>query len=288
MTLAEDILSANILIVDDKEANVRLLSRMLTEEGYTRVSATMEPTEVCALHRRHDYDLILLDLQMPNMDGFDVMEGLRADRPGGYLPVIVITAQPAHKLRALGAGARDFISRPFDVVEVKTRLHNMLEVQVLNRKLDEHNKRLAQAVADRTAELRESEARFRCLIELASDCYWEQDQHGKFTVVSGPVQEMLGMLDPSQDAGSGDAVKQGWVEEERQTLRAKIASHQPFLDLAVHHVGADGSRSQFRVSGQPVFDQACRFVGYRGVGAQVLPPGPRVAKAPQAIPLAPA
>jgi PAS domain S-box-containing protein len=270
MNLEQEILSANILIVDDLEANVLLLTRMLAEEGYTRVSGTMQPAEACALHRQHDYDLIVLDLQMPSMDGFAVMEGLRADRPTGWLPVIVITAQPGHKLRALEAGARDFVSRPFDMVEVKTRLHNMLEVQVLHRELDAHNKRLEQAVADRTAELRDSEARFRNLVELASDWYWEQDERGEFTVVSGPVEELLGILDPSHDASSRGAVGQGWVEEERQKLRAKIAAQQPFLDLAVHRVGADGSTSQFRVSGQPVFDQQCRFVGYRGVGAQVL------------------
>jgi len=270
MTLEEEILSANILIVDDLEANVLLLCRMLAEEGYTRVSATLNPAEVCSWHRQHDYDLILLDLQMPTMDGFAVMEGLRQDRPGAYLPVIVITAQPGHKLRALAAGARDFISRPFDVVEVKTRLHNMLEVQVLQRQLQTHNKRLEQAVADRTAELRESEARYRNLVELAADWYWEQDEHGEFRVMSGPVPEMLGILDPSHDAALDGAPGHGWVEEDRQKLRARIASHQPFLDLAVHRVSADGAMLQFRVSGQPVFDQECRFVGYRGVGAQVL------------------
>jgi len=282
MTLEEEILSANILIVDDLEANVLLLSRMLAEEGYTRVSSTTDPVQACSLHRQHDYDLILLDLQMPSMDGFAVMKGLRADRPLGWLPVIVITAQPGHKHRALGAGARDFISRPFDVVEVKTRLHNMLEVQVLHRQLETHNKRLEQAVADRTAELRESEARFRYLIELASDWYWEQDERGEFIVMSGPVSEMLEILDPLHDASSRGA-GQGWVNEELQTLRAKITAHQPFLDLAIHRVGADGSKLQFRVSGQPVFDQECRFVGYRGVGAQVRPADPPSTEAARAI-----
>jgi len=271
MTREEEILSANILIVDDLEANVLLLRRMLAEEGYTRVSGTLDPSEVCELHRLHDYDLILLDLQMPFTDGFAVMEGLRADRPDGCLPVIVITAQPGHKLRALGAGARDFISRPFDVVEVKTRLRNMLEVQVLHRQLETHNKRLEQAVADRTAELRISEARFRNLVELAADWHWEQDERGEFTVMSGPVPDMLGILDPSHDAGSNSVAVQGWVEEERQSLRARIAAHQPFLDLSVHRMGPDGAMLKFRVSGQPVFDQECRFVGYRGVGAQVFP-----------------
>ncbi|HET7063540.1 MAG TPA: response regulator, partial [Rudaea sp.] len=123
MKLAKsDILNASVLIVDDQEANVMLLEQLLREDGYTRVASTMNPQEVCALHRKHRYDLILLDLQMPGMDGFQVIEGLKTNVSDSYLPVLVITAQPGHKLRALQAGARDFISKPFDLVEVRTRI----------------------------------------------------------------------------------------------------------------------------------------------------------------------
>ncbi len=154
----------------------------------------MNPQEVCALHRKHRYDLILLDLQMPGMDGFQVIEGLKTNASDGYLPVLVITAQPGHKLRALQAGARDFISKPFDLVEVKTRIHNMLEVRLLYKEARElRTLMLEQTVQERTAELRESEARYRSLTELASDWYWEQDENGNFTKVSGPVLEMLGI-----------------------------------------------------------------------------------------------
>ena len=193
MVSAPDILSASILIVDDQEPNVSLLEQLLSEAGYTRVTSTMNPQEVCALHRKNHYDLILLDLQMPGMDGFQVMEGLKTNEADSYLPVIVLTAQPGHKLRALQAGAKDFISKPFDLVEVKTRIHNMLEVRLLYRQLENYNKVLEQTVRERTAELRESEARFRSLAELASDWYWEQDENGNFTKVSGPVLEMLGI-----------------------------------------------------------------------------------------------
>src|SRR5438270_12720141 len=102
-----DILGAGILVVDDKEPNIRLIEGMLRVAGYTSVSSTMDPTSVCELHRRNRYSLILLDLQMPGMNGFEVMEGLREIEADAYLPVLVITAQPAHKLRALEAGAKD-------------------------------------------------------------------------------------------------------------------------------------------------------------------------------------
>ena len=114
MVNAADILHAKILIVDDKDANVRLLEGMLRVAGYTYVDSTMDPNEVCDLHRQNRYSLILLDLQMPGMDGFQVMEGLKEIEADGYLPVLVITAQPGHKLRALEAGAKDFVGKPFD------------------------------------------------------------------------------------------------------------------------------------------------------------------------------
>ena len=186
MNIDADILNANILIVDDQEPNVMLLLELLSEAGYANVSSTLDPKEVCALHRKNRYDLILLDLQMPGMDGFQVMEGLKTNDADGYLPVIVLTAQPGHKLRALQSGAKDFISKPFDLVEVKTRIHNMLEVRLLYKKLEDYSKVLEATVQERTAELRESEARYRSLTELASDWYWEQDENGNFTKVSGP------------------------------------------------------------------------------------------------------
>jgi PAS domain S-box-containing protein len=267
-----DILGASILIVDDQASNVQLLEQLLGEAGYTRVTSTMDPREVCALHRRNRYDLILLDLQMPGMDGFHVMEGLKTNDADAYLPVIVLTAQPGHKLRALQAGAKDFVSKPFDLVEVRTRIHNMLEVRLLHKKLESYNAVLEQKVLERTAELRESEARFRSLTELASDWYWEQDETGAFTRVSGPVLEMLGIRVDSLAGGKGNAGSTGWNEEEREALHAMITARQPFLDFAFSRTNPDGTRQTFRVSGEPMFNQACRFVGYRGVGIE-LPAG---------------
>ncbi len=268
--LEDDMLGARILIVDDQRANVQLLERLLTESGYTQVSATMNPAEVCALHSAGRFDLILLDLQMPGMDGFAVIDGLKADPVDPYLPVIVLTAQPGHKLRALQAGAKDFISKPFDLLEVKTRIRNMLEVRMLYKALAGQNAELERRVAERTAELRESEARFRSLTELAADWYWEQNGSGSFTQVSGPVQEMLGLrVTDFLGPGTGDAGGGGWNEDERQALQAAIAARQPFLDFGFSRVNADGSMQQFRVSGEPIFSASCAYVGYRGIGSEV-------------------
>ena len=133
MTPATDIHLGKILIVDDESANVLLLQMMLRRAGYLDVTATLDSSKVCELHRANHYDLILLDLQMPGLDGFEVMEFLKGIEAGGYLPVLVIAAQASHKLRALNAGARDFISKPFELAEVLVRVHNMLEVRLMHR-----------------------------------------------------------------------------------------------------------------------------------------------------------
>lgn len=142
MITPSDILHGRILIVDDLKANVLLLEQMLRGAGYVSVTSTMDSGKVCELHLTNHYDLILLDLLMPGMDGFQVMENLKQVETGGYLPVLVITAQPDHKLRALKAGARDFVGKPFDVAEVLLRVHNMLEVRLLH----EESKRLYERV----------------------------------------------------------------------------------------------------------------------------------------------
>jgi PAS domain S-box-containing protein len=265
------IFGASILIVDDQEANVSLLEQMLREAGYEHIASTMDSQEVCALHRKHRYDLILLDLQMPRMDGFQVIESLKTNDADGYLPVLVITAQPGHKLRALQAGARDFISKPFDLIEVKTRIRNMLEVRLLYKQLENHSLALEKTVQERTAELRESEARYRSLTELASDWYWEQDEFGNFTKVSGPVLEMLGIRVDSLAGDTEGTQVPGWNEAQREELQARIAARQPFLDFVFSRVNVDGSQQQFRVSGEPMFNQACRFIGYRGIGVETTP-----------------
>lgn len=135
MVNSADILKAGILIVDDQEVNVLLLERMLRGAGYVSIMSTTVPNEVCELHRKNRYGLILLDLLMPGMDGFKVMEGLKEIEEGSYLPVLVITAQPDQKLPALRAGAKDFVSKPFDLAEVLARVHNMLEVRLLYAEL---------------------------------------------------------------------------------------------------------------------------------------------------------
>lgn len=146
MPSREDILNARILVVDDNADNLELMCEILQDAGYRDVSATSQAEKVCAMHQQHSYDLILLDLQMPGFNGFQVMQGLKEIEQGGYLPVLALTAQPSFKIAALEAGARDFISKPFDLMEVYKRIHNMLEVRLLYRELAQYS-RQQQALA---------------------------------------------------------------------------------------------------------------------------------------------
>jgi CheY-like chemotaxis protein len=288
MISEQDIHQAHILIVDDQQANVLLLEDMLAETGYRRIDSTMDPFTVVDLHRANDYDLILLDLQMPAMDGFEVMKQLKKIAIDDYLPVLVITAQPDHKLRALAAGAKDFIAKPFDIIEVNTRIRNMLEVRLLYKKLENYNQELEQTVLERTLALRDSEARYRSLIELASDWYWEQDAQGELIRFLGPVQQILGFdaktlasepttcepqsADSTLLLESDEGLSSGWNEVQRKELQVLIAARQPFLDYLLSRVNTDGTQQQYLVSGEPTFSPSARYMGYRGFGVELIIP----------------
>lgn len=269
MISKQEIMNAHILIVDDQPANVLLLTELLRDVGYAAIASTTDPYAVCELHRNNRYDLILLDMQMPGLDGFAVMEQLKTIDADGYLPVLVITAQPDHKLRALASGAKDFVAKPFDLIEVQTRISNMLEVRLLYKKLEEYNTILEQTVQARTKELRASEARFRRLTELSSDWYWEQDENGKFTKVFGQALEMLGIRIDEKLGNILDDYGLSWIDSEQEALNAKLAARQPFLDFVYSRINPGGPHHYLMVSGEPMFDSSGKYTGYRGVGKDV-------------------
>jgi CheY-like chemotaxis protein len=211
---------------------------------------------------------------MTVMNGFQVMEDLKKNNKDAYLPIIVLACHSSHALRALQEGAKDFISKPFDLSEIKIRIRNLLEIGLLYKKLENCSKLLEQSKQDRTAELIESEIRFSRLTELALDCHWEQDENMHFTLASGPILDMLGiqgdsLLVNSNIRKSTGIQLSGWNEAEQKLLRANIAARQPFLDFIISRIEADGSQQKFQVSGEPMFDQSCRFIGYRGVGVEL-------------------
>jgi len=151
-------LHARVLVVDDQPPNTLLLRKLLEAEGYRQVVTVNDPTEVLPLQRQSPFDVILLDIRMPKLDGFGVMRLLQEDAGEDYVPIIVLTAQTDEdtRLRALAEGAKDFVTKPFNRTEVLNRIRNMLEVRLLHRRVREQNELLEQRVRERTLELQET------------------------------------------------------------------------------------------------------------------------------------
>lgn len=145
MIQKEIIQGSRILIVDDQPANLLLLERILQKGGYTNLSKTTDPRQVLELFTVYKPDLILLDLMMPNVDGFSLLKQLRSRIPDNhYLPILVLTADvaPKAKQQALTLGAKDFLTKPLDATEVLLRVYNLLETRWLSLHLQEQIKTL--------------------------------------------------------------------------------------------------------------------------------------------------
>lgn len=262
MSAATEHLHAGILILDWHADAATPLQAMLRQAGYIGIDVIAQSGPVRTLPHDGRYDLVLCDLQQASF----AQAGIGGLTDPAGLPVFVIAADPSERLHALAAGVRDAVCRPFDDVELQTRIRNVLEVGMLRRKLEECNRLLEQKVSERTTELRESEARFQRFAELSSDWYWEQDASGKLTHFSGPVEEMLGI---GHDATADALRAAGWDIEQHAQLREKIANREPFLDFIYSRTLANGMIQYMQVSCEPIFDRASAFAGYRGIGLDV-------------------
>ena len=258
MISSSDILNASILIVDDQVAHASLLEQILRGAGYVSITSTNDPHEVYELHRKNYYSLILLDLQMPGLNGIQVMEGLKAIETGGYLPVLMLTAQPDHKVRALKAGAKDFVGKPFELAEVLMRVHNMIEVRLLH---EEAEKRTQQA-EKREQEIRFNELRYRLLVEAMAAVDWSADAAGEFevsqpawTAFTGQSFEDLrgwGWLDAVHEDDRAET-KRSWasaianrsVYKTEHRLRARDGTYHEMMVRAVPILAEDGSILQW-------------------------------------------
>lgn len=149
---------ASILIVDDERANVVLLQKILASRGYKNVVGTQDPEQVVSLYLEHNSDLILLDINMPVLDGYEVMKQLKQQTEKPLPPILILTAQhtQSFRQRALDSGAIDYVTKPFDALELLSRVHNLLEVQMAHKYMRYQNKILEQKVQERTREIHET------------------------------------------------------------------------------------------------------------------------------------
>ncbi len=178
MPVTRDLLDGTILIVDDVDMNVHVLKELLRSAGYRDLHSTTDSRNVAAMYRELRPDCVLLDINMPNLDGFQVMEQLKADNPGVRLPILVLTGEDAREAlpRAFLGGARDFISKPFTRIEVLTRIHNLLETARLHSQVREQNRVLEEHVRQRTHEL--SESRLEVVRRLARTAEYRDEDTG--------------------------------------------------------------------------------------------------------------
>lgn len=179
----------HILAVDDEPANVMLLQRVLTGAGFERVTTMVDPREVMPAFERDPPDLVLLDLNMPNIDGYELLSLLRAARPADeFMPVVVLTADAteATKQRALSLGANDFLTKPFDNTEVLLRIRNLLDTRSLHLRLHERNAELARELAEQ----REAERVLAQELEEKRVRIEEVIANRGFTIVFQPIIDL--------------------------------------------------------------------------------------------------
>jgi putative two-component system response regulator len=264
---------ARILIADDQEANIELLTRMLEHDGYTAVESTTDSASVVPMCAQQPPDLLILDLHMPEPDGFEVLAQLQPWFEGRWFPVLVVTADITveARQRALAGGARDLLTKPFDMVEVLLRIKNLLEVRFLQLEARKQNLVLEQLVEDRTKDL--DEARVEALNRLALASEYRDDTTGEHTQrvgrTSAAIARVLGLraeqvslirhAAPLHDVGKiglrdGILLKRGRLTDiEREEMKTHVSigrsilsgSRSPLLKMAeeiawTHHERWDG------------------------------------------------
>jgi len=265
MVDSSDILNAKVLIVDDQKASVFLLERMLGDAGYTCVASTTDPRQVCELHRKNCYDLILLDLLMPGMYGFQVIEGLKEIETDGDLPVLVISAQPDYKKRAMQAGAKEFIAKPLNSVELLTQVHDMLQVRLSHKETQNDRNAVEQAVQERTAKLRESEELFRQIATCFPDALWIREVNSDLIRYVNPAWEKM----TGQRLAAGDRLDKVFAavhpDDLQRVLRETGELHNRAVDLECRIVWPDDTVRWVHVRTFPIRDLKQKIVRIAGI-----------------------
>ncbi|AOY78130.1 HD domain-containing phosphohydrolase [Clostridium formicaceticum] len=189
-----NILSAKILIIDDMRTNVMLMEKILQKEGYRNIYTTTDPKEAVEMYSVIHPDIVLLDLNMPHMDGFEVIKELKSIERKSYLPILVLTAKDdmGSRNKALQEGARDFLGKPFNKREVLNRIHNILEVKLLQKKIEVQNEDLERKIAQRTKELKKSELEIARRLAIVGE--FRDNDTGNHIIRVGKYSEIVARI----------------------------------------------------------------------------------------------
>jgi PAS domain S-box-containing protein len=262
---AANILHARILIVDDQESSIALLKLILSEAGFTAVTSTTDARQVCELHRKHRYDLILLDLLMPGMYGFQVIDGLKEIEPDGDLPVLVISAQPDYKMRAIQAGAKEFVTKPLNRAEVLTHVHNMLKARLARKATHGDRNAEEQATHERTAKLRESEEMFRQFVACFPDALWIRDVKGDLIHYVSPAWEKV----TGQGLAAGDLPDNAYSavhpDDLQRVLRETAKLPNGGVDLECRTLRPDDTVGWVHLRTFPIRDSKQQIIQVAGI-----------------------
>jgi putative two-component system response regulator len=283
--IPENLRTAHILVVDDNEANVILLTKVLKSAGYEKITGMTDSRLVRDAYEADRHDIILLDIRMPYLDGFEVMAQLQSLAVDDYLPVLVLTAQidDETKTRALQEGAKDFLHKPFERIEVLNRIRNMLEVRLLHKQVRDHNAVLEQRVIERTAEL--ASTRLDVIQRLGRAAEYRDNETGLHVIrmsryceelalaigMDGATATLLLNASPMHDVGKigipdNILLKPGKLDAtEWETMKTHSVigaellsgSGNPMMDLArevalTHHERWDGSGYPGNIAGEDI------------------------------------
>ncbi len=265
--------------------NTMLLESILKNAGYTQVHTTQDPTQVIPLFKALNPDLICLDIRMPELNGFQVMGQLKIIQTNRYLPILVLTSEEDRetRLRALESGAKDFLHKPFDKVEVLMRIRNLLEASLLNKAMSQQNESLEQIVKIRTQELKETQ--FEVVHRLARAAEHRDNETGSHIIrlshfstiigrACGMTEEECDILfhaTPMHDVGKlgipdrillkpGKLDEEEWeIMKQHTTIGAHLlsGSQSPVLQMGeiialTHHEKWDGSGYPNRIAGEDI------------------------------------
>ncbi|MFW5425949.1 MAG: HD domain-containing phosphohydrolase [Methylophagaceae bacterium] len=281
----KQILSANILIVDDQFVNVKLLEKVLKQAGFENIFSTDDSRQAVPLYLEHDIDVLLLDIRMPHLDGFEVMQKLQATIQNDYLPILVLTAELTSETRSrsLTSGAKDFLTKPFDRQEVILRTSNIIEVRLLHKQILQQNIILEAEVKKRTQELENSRLEIIQRLGLAAE--YKDNETGnhvlRMSKFSHALAKLYGLADkdlemilcasPMHDIGKigipdrvllkpGKLDNDEWeIMKSHVTIGAELLSggESPLLSMAksialTHHEKWDGSGYPEGLSGDDI------------------------------------